>query len=50
MADTKVDFEILPVFEDKTKMVHNLFQLSIIVEMDPLAVKNLKIQFSESVK
>lgn len=48
MNDNKMDFEIFPVFEDKTKMSKNIFQISIIVEMEPLAVKNLKVEYSES--
>lgn len=50
MNDVLVDFEILPVFEDKIKISKSVCQLSIVVEMEPLAVKNLKIQYSEAVE
>ncbi|ODN03448.1 Alpha-mannosidase 2 [Orchesella cincta] len=48
IQDNTMDFEIYPVFEDKAKMSRNIYQLSIIVEMNPLAVRNLKIQLSET--
>jgi len=42
----EVDFEILPVFDDKTTISKNNFQLSFVAEMEPLEIRSYRLQFS----
>lgn len=39
-----MDFEILPVFEDRTTLSRNTFQLNFVAELGPLSLKNFVIK------
>jgi len=45
-----VDFEIIPVFTERSKLASNIFQVAFVAEMVPFEVKNFIIKHDTGAK